>query len=130
MYWGLNCVGKNLVFPVKREKKLPVWLNFVTHTNVALVPLADIVISKHDYPNRWACVFALLVALANYLGVILLVNFKTGKWIYGFLGKCDSMQRIFILAGCAVIAVLFFLFGEMCNKSVKKQQMIKEKKTE
>lgn len=120
MYWALSCFGNDLVFPVARDisQRFPRWLNFVLHTNVALAPMVDMMISKHRYPNRYSGIAVLLAVLVNYLGVLILVKFKTNHWVYGILGKCDDIQRTFVIGGCGVIAIFFFLFGEMCNKTV------------
>lgn len=120
MYWALNCFGNDLVFPVPRgfNQRFPRWLNFVLHTNVAIAPMLDMMISKHKYPNRYLCIAALLGFLVNYLGVMILVKYKTGMWLYGILNKCDTVQRTLVIGGFGVFGVLFFLLGEVCNKKV------------
>lgn len=117
MYWGFSYLGNDFVFPVPKGEKYryPRWLNFVLHTNVAVSPFLDMLVTKHSYPNRWKSIIILLGVLVCYLSVILLVKYKTDKWIYGILGKCDHVQRTILIGFVGVVGVLFYLFGELCN---------------
>lgn len=122
MYYGLHSMGDDLVFPVPKgfKKNDPAWLDFVHHVNVAVLPLIDVVVSKHKFPGRLMRIVSLLGLLACYLAVILLVNYKTGKWVYGILGKCNLIQRISLIAGCGVAGIFSCVLCEFCNSFLVK----------
>lgn len=123
MYYGLHSMGDDLVFPVPKgfKKNDPAWLDFVHHVNVAILPLVDVVVSKHKFPGRLTRIVSLLGLLACYLAVILLVNYKTGKWVYGILlGECNLIQRIALIAGCGVAGIFSCVLCEFCNSFLVK----------
>lgn len=116
-FWSLKFLDSDMIYPVPKEGyiKFPLWYDVVLHTNVAILPFIDMMLSKHEYLNRLNSIILLLAMLMCYLIYLLIINQITGKWVYGILEKCDSVRRFILFGVVGALAIVFYFFGEMCN---------------
>lgn len=123
LFWGLKLFS-DVICPVPKEGyiKYPLWFDILIHTNVALLPFVDMLISNHKYPNQIFGIALLLAILTCYLIFLLIIHRICDQWVYGIIGEIKGIKKVFFFGALGVVVVVFYLFGEMCNEAATKMK--------
>lgn len=115
-FWTIWMVaGREYILPVTMDAFYPPWLNHVTHTIIAPINLAELILVKHNYSSDRRALTPLLGYILSYTTFILYIRFTTGRFVYPFLNKLDAVPVGAIIAGMAVFTVAVYKSGKLIH---------------
>ncbi|XP_017080111.1 androgen-induced gene 1 protein [Drosophila eugracilis] len=114
-FWTLYGIDRESIYPSLLDFIYPNWLNHTMHTFVVVYAFVELGITRHRYPKRSRGFFGLGAFMSGYLVWIHYVWFRTGIWVYPFLGGIDWPLRVLFFALIVVLGFVYYLFGEHVN---------------
>nr|XP_033770993.1 androgen-induced gene 1 protein-like isoform X2 [Geotrypetes seraphini] len=115
-FWGIYAYDRELIYPEKLDKVIPMWLNHAMHTVVLPLLLLELTTCFHQYPGRKKGLLGLGIFCIAYLIWMLWIKYIAGIWVYPFLAKMNSVGMvIFIVVSILIMMHLYFL-GEFLTK--------------
>ncbi|KAL4218023.1 hypothetical protein ACF0H5_022761 [Mactra antiquata] len=130
-FWGIYAVDRELVYPKRLDKIIPLWLNHVEHTVVLPILLIEKFLVFHEYPRRRKGLFVMLAFASSYLLWILWVAYYADIWVYPILQVMESHQRAIFISIMMVFFVSIYILGESINRFLWRREMgVKNVKTD
>jgi len=127
IFWGLYAVDRELIFPAKLDGHFPAWLNHFMHTTVLPLQLAEIYLSRHEYPSRG---LGGLINTGLTLAYLFWLNYifqVAGFWVYPVFKVLSDQTRPVFMAACCAMGGFFYIIGEKLDSSIwKKQKQTKQ----
>lgn len=88
------------------------------HTNVAVFIVLEMVISFRKYPLRKKAVTGLLIFNICYVIWILIIKYKSDKWVYPVLDVLNLPQRVGFITFMGIFGISFYFVGEYLNSKI------------
>ncbi|XP_030069077.1 androgen-induced gene 1 protein isoform X2 [Microcaecilia unicolor] len=115
-FWGIYAYDRELIYPTRLDKVIPLWLNHAMHTVVLPLLLLQLITCFHQYPGRKKGLLGLGIFCFAYLIWMLWIKYIAGIWVYPFLAKMDSVGMVvFVVVSILIMTHLYFL-GEFLTK--------------
>lgn len=115
-FWSIwSIAGREYIFPVSLEPYYPPWLNHVTHTIIAPINMAELLLVKHNYSSDKKSLVPLTGYMATYISYILYIRIQTGRFVYPFLNKMGPMSVGGYIVGAATSAVIVYKIGKLIH---------------
>ncbi|XP_032575499.1 androgen-induced gene 1 protein [Drosophila sechellia] len=114
-FWTLFAIDRESIYPVLLDLVYPNWLNHTMHTFVVIYAFVELGITRHQYPKRSRGFTGLGAFMVGYLVWIHIVWFRTGIWVYPFLGGIAWQLRVIFFVLIMVLGFVYYLFGERVN---------------
>lgn len=119
--------GRDYILPLSLEAYYPNWLNHVTHTIIAPINLTELILVKHQYSSDKRSLIPLVGYISSYASFLLYIRFKTGRFVYPFLNKMDSIPVGAFMIGMGVFCVIVYKSGKLLSNFVHGIKSIKDK---
>lgn len=119
-FWAVWLIcGRENIFPKAIEQYYPPLLNHITHTIIAPINLAELVLVKHKYPSsELKAGIPLIIITTSYTSLLLYIRYKTGRFVYNFLNDWDALPVGIYLTGTAVLFYLMYRLGKCLHNYV------------
>ncbi|XP_036671701.3 androgen-induced gene 1 protein [Drosophila suzukii] len=114
-FWTLYGIDRESIYPELLDLVYPNWLNHAMHTFVVVYALVEMGVTRHQYPPRRRGFAGLGAFMAGYLVWLHFVWFRTGIWVYPFLGGLQWPLRILFFALIMALGFGYYLLGEHVN---------------
>ncbi|XP_039486501.1 androgen-induced gene 1 protein [Drosophila santomea] len=114
-FWTLFAIDRESIYPVLLDLVYPNWLNHTMHTFVVIYAIVELGITRHRYPERRRGLTGLGAFMVGYLVWIHIVWFRTGIWVYPFLGGIAWQLRVLFFVLIMVLGFVYYLLGERVN---------------
>lgn len=110
MFWSMNLVDRKLLYRGVSSLVYP-WKNHLLHTFPTIVVLVDNFLVDHkrqQEKNGHRLLWTVVLLYSCYAGY---VGHFRGHWVYPFLGKFNTLSRLFIMLGFISIETFFYYLG-------------------
>lgn len=115
-FWAIWFVaGREYIFPSALEPFYPPWLNHVTHTIIAPINLAELLLVRHKYSSDSKALVPLVGYILSYTSYLLFIRYRTGRFVYPFLNQMDAVPVGAFITGMAVFTVIFYKSGKLLH---------------
>ncbi|KAM3962781.1 androgen-dependent TFPI-regulating protein-like [Aphomia sociella] len=114
-FWGLYIVAKPLVFPEVIEKIFPMWLNHSFHSMITVFMIAELLVTKKNYPSRTTGCMMLALFGGAYLVWIHVLYTRVGAWPYPIFDVLNLPMRIAFCGVSGLFGMAMYVFGEKLN---------------
>ena len=129
-FWAIWFVaGRKYIFPASLEAFYPPWLNHVTHTIIAPINLVELLLVRKQYPSDRRGITTLVGYTASYTSFLLYIRLRTGRWVYPFLNKMDSIPIGAFIVGTLVFGVIIYKSGKLLHDFVHGVKLAKARLT-
>ncbi|XP_030373074.1 androgen-induced gene 1 protein [Scaptodrosophila lebanonensis] len=114
-FWTLYSIDREGIYPKVLDLVYPNWLNQAMHTYVVIYGVAELCVTRHIYPSRRHGFAGLAMFMVWYLGWLHLLWYRTGIWVYPFLGALSWYVRILFFAIIIGLAFVYYMLGQYLN---------------
>ncbi|CAG2167779.1 unnamed protein product [Oppiella nova] len=116
MYWTLYLIDKEYVVNDASGDRYPWWLTHAGHSMVVPILLLEALTTYHRR-SRLVIEMSILIALVgSYVLWIYYLGLVQHIWVYGILRKISTVNRVVILCGFGVYAIVLYLIGLLLHK--------------
>ncbi|CAG2183422.1 unnamed protein product, partial [Oppiella nova] len=116
MYWTLYLIDKEYVVNDASGDGYPWWLTHAGHSMVVPILLLEALTTYHRR-SRLVIEMSILIALVgSYVLWIYYLGLVQHIWVYGILCKISTVNRVVILCGFGVYAIVLYLIGLLLHK--------------
>ncbi|XP_060561894.1 androgen-induced gene 1 protein-like isoform X2 [Ruditapes philippinarum] len=122
-FWGIYAVDRELVFPKRLDKIIPVWLNHIEHTTVLPILLLEKCLVYHEYPSRKKGLGILMGFANSYLIWILWIAFYADIWVYPVLQVMEGHQRVIFITILMAFFMSIYILGESLNRFIWRKEI-------
>lgn len=127
-FWAIWFIaGREYIFPAALEAYYPPWLNHVTHTIIAPINLAELLLVRKQYSTDRRAVTALAGYTLSYTTFLLYIRFQTGRFVYPFLNKMDAVPVGAFISGMVVFVIIVYKSGQLLHDFVHGVAAVKNK---
>lgn len=127
-FWSIwYVVGREYIFPAALEAYYPPWLNHITHTIIAPINLAELILVKHQYTSDRKQIIPLVGYVCSYISYLLYIRFQTGRFVYPFLNHMDAIPVGAFITGTAVSVVIIFKGAKILHNAIHGIKAIKDR---
>lgn len=127
-FWTIWFVaGREYIFPIALEPYYPPWLNHVTHTIIAPINLAELLLVRHHYTSDRRSLTPLVGYVLSYTSFLLYIRFQTGRFVYPFLNKMDAVPVGAFMTGMAVFTIIFYKSGKLLHDCMHGLKCLRDK---
>lgn len=118
-FWSIWFVaGREYIFPVALQAYYPTWLNHVTHTIIAPINLAELILVKKQYSSDRKALTPMIAYMVSYTTFLLYIRFQTGRFVYPFLNEMDAVSVGAFMTGMSVFTVIYYKSGKLIHDFV------------
>ena len=126
-FWVLFLIDRELVYPKRLDKYLPVWANHVWHSAI-LITLVEVICDHHSYPRRSLGLSLCSIFGVGYIFWLDWVHKESGIAVYPFLKTLEGMWYVLFIVTEIFFSWLTYLLGEYLNSRVGVTSQTKQKK--
>jgi len=114
-FWGLYAIDRELIFPARLDGHFPSWLNHLMHTTVLPLQTAEMMMTRHQFPQRLYGGGLMALLTLAYLIWIHVIYHYGGFWVYPVFKVLPTVPRIVFMAFCCCVAFSLYILGEKIN---------------
>lgn len=111
-FWGIYAYKSELMWPQIIRDIFPPWANHMMHTVPILGQVIEMVMTRHEYPERTRGMLTTASVSMSYLVWICYIAKYGGFWVYPVLQVMSPTGRGIFLVTCSACSGLLYLAGE------------------
>ncbi|XP_069106287.1 androgen-induced gene 1 protein-like isoform X2 [Argopecten irradians] len=115
-FWGIYAVDRELIYPKRLDKLIPVWLNHALHTFVLPLLLVELAVVYHQFPRKRIGLGILSTFSLAYLIWILWIAYVSDFWVYPVLKVMHGHHRVIFIGTLLVFFSFLYLIGDFFNR--------------
>jgi len=116
VFWFIYNIDNNLIYPDLFVRLVPSYVNHFWHSAILLWVLLEVYFVRHHFPSNTTAVITLLSFCLSYNTWLLYIHYKTGHWVYPFLGKLSYLQVQGFFIFCMLISTsMYFLAKKLTS---------------
>lgn len=129
-FWAIWFIaGREYIFPAALEPFYPPWLNHITHTIIAPINLAELLLNKKQYSTDKRSMTALAAYTISYTSYLLYIRWQTGRFVYPFLNQMSAVPVGAFIVGMVAYGICVYKSGKLLHDLVHGARMLKGKLT-
>jgi len=117
-FWGIYAYEAELMWPQVIRDIFPPWANHMMHTAPIVGQAIEMMMTRHEYPDRTRGVMTTAAVSLTYLAWVCYIAKVGGFWVYPVLQVLPPTGRGVFLVTCSACSGLLYLAGEKINSMV------------
>lgn len=127
-FWAIwFTAGREYILPASAELYYPPWLNHITHTIIAPINLAELLLNKKEYSSDRRSIIALVGYTVSYTSFLLYIRWQTGRFVYRFLNHMSAVPVGAFITGMVVYGICAYKSGKLLHNLVHGVSSFKDK---